>query len=207
MKSRMLETTAIVVVTNYEVMPYEGGKYLHRFTPESTSTRYQFVANQEPILEEGERYSFGYIVEDRVNWVDISAISKAEDVNPDASFYLARLHGTEIRSVELAKSNERVRHEAADGQYLGRKYAWRIHGMAVPREVFDMYLEHIGHPSVRCHTEGTESIAYKEEGLADAVENLRASLVKLNNNRFRSPLIPAKKWFMVKGLSAITDKK
>lgn len=207
MKSRELHTTPVVVVSNYRVTPHSSGKYLHSFTPESTSTPYQFIANQEPLLEEGERYSFGYTIDNRVNWVDTSAIAKAESVDPDASFYVARLLGEEIREVEARKSDERVTHTSQHGYYLGKKYAWRIYGMAIPRDVFDLYLEYIGHPQVPCFTEGSPSVAYLEDELASAIEKLRSSLVRVANNRFRSPLVPQKKWFQVKGISAITDKK
>lgn len=207
MKSRELHTTPVVVVSNYRISPHFGGKFLHEFTPESTNTAYQFIANQEPLLEEGERYSFGYKIENGVNWVDTSAMVKAESVDPDASFYVARLLGEELRQVESRKSDERVTHTANDGHYLGKKYAWRIYGMAIPRDVFDLYLEYIGHPSVSCFTDGSRSVAYLEDGLATAIDGLRASLSRVANNRFRSSLVPKKKWFHVKGISAITDKK
>ncbi|MEA9914534.1 hypothetical protein VDG39_17775 [Xanthomonas campestris pv. raphani] len=207
MKSRELHTTPVVVVSNYRIAPRSSGKYLHSFTPESTSTQYHFIANQEPLLEDGERYSFGYTIHNGVNWVDTSAIAKAESVDPDASFYVARLLGEELREVEARKSDERVTHAPQDGYYLGKKYAWRIYGMAIPRDVFDLYLEHIGHPQVPCVTEGSRSLAYLEDGLASAIEKLCSSLVRVANNRFSSPLVPQKKWFQVKGISAITDKK
>ena len=207
MKSRDLHTTPVVVVSNYRIEPHSNGKYLHSFTPETTSTLYQFVANREPLLEEGERYSFGYTVDSGVNWVDTSAIAKAESVDPDASFYVARLLGEGLREVEARKSDERVTHTSKKGYYLGKKYAWRIYGMAIPRDVFDLYLEHIGHPQVHCLTDGSRSLAYLEDGLASAIENLLSSLVRVANNRFSSPLVPQKKWFQVKGISAITDKK
>lgn len=207
MKSRELHTTPVVVVTNYRIAPHCGGKFLHSFTPESTNTTYQFVANQEPLLEDGERYSFGYTVDSAVKWVDTSAIAKAESVDPDASFYVARVLGVELREVESRKSDERVAHTAQNGYYLGKKYAWRIYGMALPRDVFDLYLEHIGHPCVPCLTDGSRSVAYLEEGLASSIERLRTSLVRVANNRFKSSLVPQRKWFRIKGISAITDKK
>lgn len=207
MKSRELHTVPVVVVTNYRISSHLDGKFLHSFTPESTSTQYQFVANREPLLEEGERYSFGYTIDEGVNWVDTSAIAKAESVNPDASFHVARLFGEELREVESRKSDDRVRHAAQDGYYLGKKYAWRIYGLAIPRDVFDLYLKHIGHPHVQCFTDGSRSIAYAEKGLASSIDSLRTSLVRVANNRFSSPLVPQRKWFQVKGISAITDKK
>lgn len=207
MKSRALHTTPVVVVTNYRVASHPDGKFLHSFTPESTNTTYQFIANQEPLLEDGERYSFGYAIDNSVKWVDTSAIAKAESVDPDSSFYVARALGDELREVESRKSDERVAHTAQNGHYLGKKYAWRIYGMALPRDVFDLYLEHIDHPRVPCFTDGSPSIAYLEDGLASAIERLRTSLARVANNRFKSSLVPQRKWFRIKGISAITDKK
>lgn len=207
MKSRQLHTVPVVVVNNYQVTPHQDGKFLHSFTPESTQTVYQFLSNREPILVDGERYSLGYTVDGGINWVDVSAIAEAEAVDPESSFYVAKVLGQELREVEVLKSSVRVTYAAKEGLYLGRKYAWRIYGMAVPREVFDFFLEHTGHPQVPCFTDGSPSVAYKEDGLAAAVEKLRASLKKVANNRFTSPLVPQKKWFHVKGIHAITDKK
>lgn len=207
MKSRELHTTPVLIVTNYKIAPHSSGKFLHSFTPETTSTVYQFLANREPVLVEGERYNIGYTVDNGINWVDVSATAKAQEVDPNKSFYVARLLGEELRPVETQKSNERVTHSATDGQYLGKKYAWRIYGMAMPRNIFDAYLEEIKHPSVPCLTEETPSLAYKDEGLHNAVEALILSCIKINGNRFRSPLLPSKNWFQIKGLAAITDKK
>lgn len=207
MKSRELLTTPVLIVSNYTITSHAGGKFLHKFTPESTTTVYQFLANQEPVLDEGQRYNIGYRVEDGQNWVDIAATAKADDVDPQKSYYVSRLLGEELRIVETQKSSERVVHNACDGTYLGKKYAWRIYGMAIPRDTFDAYLEDIRHPSTPCRTDDTPSIAYKEAGLEDAMKALMQSVIKVGGNRFKSPLLPSKKWFQVKGLSAITDKK
>lgn len=209
MKSRHLLTTPTVVVTNYKIESHPEGKHLHSFTPASTNTKYQFIANGEAVLKEGERYNFAYRVENGVNWVDPSAIAEAESVDPESSFYVARIHGQEIRDIELRKSNERTTHSAKDGTYLGRKYAWRIYGMAVPREVFELYLDTIKHPITSCITGASQSIAYKEEGLQEAMQTLLSSLERVDSkkNNFKSVLIPQRNWFQVKGISAITDKK
>jgi hypothetical protein len=208
MKSRELLTTPVLIVTNYTVAPHSGGKFLHSFTPETTHTVYQFIANQEPVLEEGQRYNIGYNVEDGRNWVDISATAKADDVDQHKSYYVSRLLGEELRAVETQKSDERVAHNANDGHYLGKKYAWRIYGMSIARDTFEAYLEDIGHPFVPCLTEDNPSTAYKEAGLEDAMKNLIQSAKRVGGNRFSSPLLPSKKrWFQIKGLSAITDKK
>ncbi|MFZ2269490.1 MAG: hypothetical protein WAV95_18095 [Azonexus sp.] len=180
---------------------------MHTFTPETTSTIYQFIANQEPLLDAGQRYNIGYEVRDGRNWVDISATAKADLVDKNSSFYVAKTLGEQCRDVETQKSVQRVVHSAKDGRYLGKKYAWRIYGMAIAREAFDTYLEDIQHPSVPCYTEDSPSVAYKEEGLAEAMEALRQSAVHINGNRFKSPLMPSKSWFQIKGISAITDKK
>ena len=207
MKSRELLTTPVLIVTNYSVVPHASGKFLHSFTPETTNTVYQFIANQEPVLESGQRYNIGYTVDSGANWVDVAATARADAVDRDTSFYVAKMLGEEARAVETQKSDERVVHQAKDGRYLGKKYAWRIYGMAIAREAFDTYLSDIKHPAVPCFTEGSSSIAYKEAGLAAAIDALRASAIRINANRFRSPLMPSKDWFQVKGLSAITDKK
>ncbi|MGI2856476.1 hypothetical protein ACRTDR_20225 [Shewanella algae] len=209
MKSRELHTTPVVIVSNYTITPDPSGKYLHCFTPESTGTLYQFIANQEPVLEEGERYNIGYTVDKGVNWVDVSACSKADEVNPNVSHYVARQLGEQIREVETRKSDDRVSHKATDGHYLGKKYAWRIYGMAIARDTFDDYLSEIGHPSVNCFTDGSPSTAYKNQDIDKAMDDLIKSCVKVGNtgNRFKSNLVPSKKWFTVKGISAISDKK
>lgn len=207
MKSRELQTTPVLVVTNYTVTPHPGGKFLHRFTPESTSTVYQFIANQEPVLETGQRYNIGYNADKGVNWVDISATAKADDVDQHKSYYVSRLLGEELRDIETQKSDERVTHNATDGHYLGKKYAWRIYGMAIARDTFDAYLEEIQHPSTVCRTEDSPSISYKEAGLEAAMQALIQSATRVGGNRFSSPLLPSKKWFQIKGISAITDKK
>ena len=80
MKSREFFTTPVLIVTGYAIAPHNG-KFLHTFTPETTNTVYQFIANQEPVLEEGQRYKIGYTVDNGVNWVDISATAKADDVD------------------------------------------------------------------------------------------------------------------------------
>jgi hypothetical protein len=139
--------------------------------------------------------------------VDVAATAKADAVDKDKSFYVAKILGEEARAVETQKSDERVVHQAKDGHYLGKKYAWRIYGMAIAREAFDTYLSDIKHPAVPCFTEGSSSIAYKEAGLEAAIDALCASAVRIKANRFRSPLMPSKVWFQIKGISAITDKK
>jgi GR25 family glycosyltransferase involved in LPS biosynthesis len=207
MKSRELHTTPVLVVTDYIITPHSQGKFLHKFRPASTSTIYQFIANQESVLEEGQRYNIGYTVDNGVNWVDMAATAKADHVDKEKTFYVSRICGEEIRAVETTKSDERVQHNAKDGYYLGKKYAWRIYGMAIANDAFYAYLEDINHPFVNCFTEGSPSIAYKEAGLEDAMKALIQSAEWIGDNRFKSPLFSSKKWFRIKGISAITDKK
>lgn len=207
MKSRELLTTPVVIVTGYRIVPHKTGRFLHSFTPETTSTVYQFIANREPLLEEGQRYNVGYNTDKGVNWVDMSATAKADDVDKDKSYYVSRMLGDELRESETNKSDTRVVHKAKKGHYLGKKYAWRIYGMAVGRDTFDAYLEDIGHPTIDCFTDDSPSIAYEEDGLLAAMDALIVSAIHIGGNRFRSPLLPSKKWFQVKGISAITDKK
>lgn len=185
------------------------GKYLHKFTPEHTPTIYQFLANKEPVLEQGQRYNIGYETINGINWVDMSATAKADEVNPTVSHDVARQLGEQCCAVESGKSDERVTHAATDGHYLGKKYAWRIYGMAIARNTFDEYLEAINHPRAKCLTDGAASIAYKDVAIDSAMDSLIQSCVKVGSagNRFSSPLLPSKKWFQVKGLSSITDKK
>jgi hypothetical protein len=207
MKSRELRTTPVLIVTNYKIVPHAAGKFLHSFTPETTCTVYQFIANQVPLLESGQRYNIGYKVDSGVNWVDVAATAKAGAVDKVKSFYVAKLLGEEARAVETQKSDDRVVHQVRDGHYLGKKYAWRIYGMAIARDAFDAYLSDIKHPTVSCLTEGSISVAYKEAGLAAAIDALCATAIGISGNRFRSTLMPSKNWFQIKGISAITDKK
>jgi len=112
MKSRELVTTPVLIVTNYQITPHATGKCLHSFTPETTGTVYQFIANQEPVLEVGQRYNIGYRVENGVNAVDVAASAKADAVDKVKSFYVAKILGEEARAVETKKSEERVVHSA-----------------------------------------------------------------------------------------------
>jgi hypothetical protein len=210
MRSRNLQTTPVVIVSNYRITPDPAtGKFLHEFTPETTSTVYQFIGNREPIFTEGERYNIGYEVENGTNIVDVSASAKADEVDPVVSHNVARILGEQCSAVETTKSDQRVVHSATSGHYLGKKYAWRIYGMAVAKGTFYDYLEEIRHPSVPCTTEDSASTAYLDTGINTAMDNLinSCSRVGASSNRFSSPLLPSKSWFTIKGISAISDKK
>ena len=209
MKSRELFTTPTLIVSNYTISIYGDGKFIHKFTPESSDTIYQFIGNKESLLTEGERYNIGYRKIKGVNQVDISVLAKADTVDPKISHYVARLFGEQQRSVETRKSLERVRYSGVSGLYLGKKYAWRIYGEAFTRGIFDEYLKVINYPTVQCLTDGNQSIAYKDEGLSEVMNVFVDSCVNItsNSNRFKSHLVPEKSWFNVKALSAITDRK
>ncbi|HEX8615650.1 MAG TPA: hypothetical protein VF800_30580 [Telluria sp.] len=206
MKSRDLLTTPVVIVTGYTLTSLPNGKYRHQFTPQSTSTLYQFDGNAERVLSEGARYNIGYRVENGANIVDMAATAKADNVDPAVSYYVAVQLGAQNAPINTAKSDSRVIHRGT-GKHLGKKYAWRIYGMVVVRKTFDEYLEKIGHPTVVCTTDGSPSIAYLDSGIDVAMRNLMASLVHVSGNRYRSPLLPDRKWFNIKGITAITEKK
>lgn len=206
MKSRDLLTTPTIVVSNYRIIESEN-TFLHSFSPETTKTNYCFFGGDQPLLEEGQRYSVGFRSQEGVNWVDLAATARAGDVDKNKSLYVARILGEEGRQLETSKSNSRVIHSAVEGLYLGKKYAWRIYGMAVARDTFDAYLKDIGHAAIPCTTDGTASIAYRDAGLAQAMQLLIDSAVRIQENRFRSHLLPSKDWFQIKGIPAITDKK
>ena len=210
MKSRNLDTKQVVVVTNYTIKPAgTSGKWLHAFTPLSTPTVYQFEANSEPLLTEGDRYSIGFEVKGGVRWVDRSAIARADDVDKTKSHAHARALGEELREEETRKSRTRVvvQSPRPGATYLGTKYAWRIFGMAVARDTFEDYLRAVAHPAAACETDGNPSHAYEVNNLSIRMDELIQSAVRVSGNRFRSNLLPDREWFVIKGLKAITDKK
>src|ERR1700733_12541810 len=140
MKSRDLFTTPNLIASNYTITKLEDGKYLHKFTPQSTATEYEFLANATPVIEVGERYNIGYTVDaNGRNIVEISSLSKASLVNPMFSFMAAQSLAQETYAAEKAKNEQRVSHSAADGYYWGKKYAWRMFGTAIPKNAFFEY--------------------------------------------------------------------
>jgi hypothetical protein len=213
MKSRDLFTTPDLIASNYTITKLEDGKYLHKFTPRSTSTVYEFEANATPVIEEGERYNVGYTVDSNgKNIVEVSSLSKTSLVDPIFSSMAAQSLAQETYAAEKAKNDQRVSHLATDGYYWGKKYAWRMFGTAISKSAFFSYLEEINHPSVPCTTSdpdlpygNDESVAYKEDGLRDAVRKLIESAVKISPRFYKSQLYSKK--FEIKGLNAITDKK
>jgi len=213
MKSAELHTIHDVIVTGYTVTSLPNGRALHRFHPATTSTIYEFEANNVPILTEGEHYNIGFTVTpDGRNVIEPSALSPTSKVNPTLSYMFAQKLAEEKYDEERAKNDKRVIHNATDGDYYwGKKYAWRMFGACIARDAFDSYLEEIGHPSTPCITRdpdkpfsNEESIAYAETGLADAVDELISTAVKVGRY-YQSPRYSRQ--FTIKGISAITFKK
>jgi len=213
LKSRELFTIHDLIASNYTITKLASGKYLHQFTPATTTTIYEFEANATPVVTEGERYNIGYTVDAAGrNIIDLSALSPTSQVNPMLSFLAAQHIAGGNRVIEKAKNDQRVSHSATGGYYWGKKYAWRMFGTVVAKGAFFEYLNEIGHPSVPCLTRDPDlpysndkSTAYAERGLEDAMRNLIASAVKTSAAYFKSPLYSKK--FTIKGINALTDKK
>lgn len=213
MKSRELFTIHDLIASNYTITKLTYGNYLHKFTPATTATVYEFEANATPIIVEGERYNIGYTVDSEGrNIIDLSALSLTSQVNPILSFLAAQQIAKGNYAAEKAKNEQRVTHSATDGYYWGKKYAWRMFGTVIAKEAFFKYLDEIGHPSVPCFTRdpdrpysNDQSTAYKEDGLEEAMQNLIASATKASSAYFKSPLYSKK--FAIHGINSITDKK
>lgn len=213
MKSRDLLTIHDLIASNYTITKLTSGSYLHQFTPATTGTVYEFVANATPAIVEGERYNIGYTVDSKGrNIIDLSALSLTSQVNPMLSFLAARQIAKGNYATEKAKNDQRVSHSAKDGYYWGKKYAWRMFGTVIAKEAFFQYLDEIGHPSVPCITSNPDlpysnepSTAYIDDGLEEAMRNLILSATKASSAYFKSPLYSRK--FTIKGINAITDKK
>ena len=127
MKSRTLLTIHDLIASNYTITKLPSGKYLHQFTPATTSTIYEFEANETPVITTGERYNIGYTVDlSGRNVIDQSALSLTSQVNPMLSFLAAQHIAQGTLAAEKAKNDQRVTHSATDGYYWGKKYAWRM---------------------------------------------------------------------------------
>jgi GR25 family glycosyltransferase involved in LPS biosynthesis len=213
MKSRELFTIHDLIASNYTISKLPNGKFLHSFTPQTSNTVYEFEANSAPVIEEGERYNIGFSTgKNGGNIIDLSALSKTAEVNPFFSYAFAQQIARENQPVEKAKNDQRVTHQATDGYYWGKKYAWRMFGAAISKDAFYSYLEEINHPTVPCVTNNPDlpyqskpSKAYKEEGLEEAMRNLVSSAIKASPAYHKSPLYSRK--LSIKGVKAITDKK
>ncbi|EQB4676364.1 hypothetical protein ACYKVM_002724 [Klebsiella aerogenes] len=216
MKSRELKTIHDLIITNYQKHDLGNGRYLHTFQPATTDTTYQFEANIEDVVIEGERYNIGFTEQNGIKTIDTSCLSKSSVLDKDFSYQYARNMSKQKHVENKGKNDSRVRHSESDGYYWGRKYAWREFGLALPREVFERYLiECIGHPYVECqvitegYPQGDDSIAFLDDGLADAIDDLIQTAVIVNKGPyFKSPLYyGGDKIFTIKGVPAITDKK
>ncbi|MFH0709378.1 MAG: hypothetical protein V2A75_04140 [Pseudomonadota bacterium] len=213
MKSRELKTIHDLIVRDYKIEPIGGGKFHHSFKPATTETIYQFVANGIPEVTEGERYNIGYYEDEVGNKIiEPSCLSKNSEVNPTLSYHYSLQLAKEKHDVNKAKNDERVIHAAHDGYYWGKKYAWREFGLIIPKDAFYSYLDEINHSKVECVTQNPDisfnnekSIAYKEEGLINAIKDLIDSAEKVTKVHYKSPLYSRK--FTIRGLDAITDKK
>lgn len=217
MKSRELKTIHKLIVSNYKMLPTKNeGKFLHTFTPETTDTIYSFQANGVGMLECGQAYNVGYYEEeDGSRIVELSATSKIEAVDPTFSYAHAKFMSNLNSKINKEKNDVRVKHSAKDGYYWGKKYAWRQFGLALPKSAFFAYLKHIEHPSITCKTtnpdlpyQNEDSIAYKEEGLENAIIDLINSSYKATNSYFKSPLyFNHQKKFSIYAPNSQTDKK
>lgn len=216
MKARELLTRHDLIASNYTITlsPKNNGKYIHKFTPKTTPTVYEFEANSSKIIEEGERYNIGYTIDGNgLNIIELSALSKTGEVNPFFSYAFAQQIAKENKHAEKAKNDQRVTHTATDGYYWGKKYAWRMFGTVISKEAFYLYMKEIKHPAVSCITKnpdlpfnsGDPSIAYKEEGIEEAMRNLISSAAKITPAYYKSPLYS--KRVSIRGVKAITDKK
>lgn len=213
MKLRTLKTIHNLIVSDYEIKPLGNGKFIHTFQPQTTDTIYSFEANGTPELEEGGYYNIGYYEDGANKIVDISSTAKADKINPYFSYSYAKNISEENRSVNKQKNDIRVTHSATDGYYWGKKYAWRQFGLAIPKDAFYKYLEEINHPFIKCKTinpdlpfnQNEDSIAYKEDGLDEAIQNLLFSAKKATKVYFESPYYS--KRFSIRGPKSITDKK
>lgn len=108
-------------------------------------------------------------------------------------------------SREKAKNDERVIHDAVDGYYWGKKYAWRVFGMMLNKQQFSQFLAEINHPYVACLVKDTrpgqnrmnESIAYLEDGLRETMENLVKSSQRITFSKYTSPMY-SKQFVLIK---------
>lgn len=209
MRPRALHTQFDLIASNYEIIP-NGDKFIHRFTPKSTQTIYQFEStNSSKIIVEGNSYNIGYIDIDGIRYVDLASLSDSTQINPRMSLLVAIQVGRELYHIEKSKNDDRVRYTAKNGYYWGKKYAWRVFGACIAQDAFYEYLKEISHPFISCivdnppHPPG-KSIAYLETGLNEAMEHLMTTATK-KGRFYVSPHYS--KSFTIKGVNAITDKK
>ena len=209
MRPRELHTQFDLIASNYQIIP-NGGKFIHRFTPKSTNTIYQFEStSSSKVIVEGDSYNVGFVERDGFRDVDIASLSNSTKINPLMSLIAAIHVGREIHDIEKSKNNDRVKHAAKDGYYWGKKYAWRVFGACIAQDAFYNYLREIRHPYIECIVDTPpnppgKSIAYLETGIAEAMEQLMTTAIK-KGRFYSSPHYTQS--FNIKGVNAITDKK
>lgn len=137
MKSRELLTINDLIASNYTITKLASGNYLHKFTPATTATVYEFEANATPVIVEGERYNIGYTVDSKGrNIIDLSALSPTSQVNPMLSFLAAQQIAKGNYTVEKAKNDQRVTHSAKDGYYWGKNMHGACSELSSPKRLF-----------------------------------------------------------------------
>ncbi|EPR32968.1 hypothetical protein dsat_0409 [Alkalidesulfovibrio alkalitolerans DSM 16529] len=209
MRAREMYTQFDLIASNYTITD-SGGLFLHRFTPQGTDTIYQIeTTSRSPVIVEGDRYDVGFKNVGGIRIVDPSSICNSSKVSPKVSVIAAFQIGREIYNAERAKNDERVIHSERSGYWWGKKYAWRVYGLCLAKESFYKYLEEIRHPTVNCEMNNpphprTKSIAYLDDGICDAVEELMETAVA-RGRFYVSPKFS--KNFSIKGINAMTDKK
>lgn len=217
MKPRYLKTTPDVIASNYKKSPLGEGRFLHSFTPKSTDKIYQFEGSGADEITEGEHYNIGYYEKDGLNIIEPNYLSKASHTNKYISYLFALKESEESHSINKEKNDTRVHHSAESGYYWGKKYAWREFGTVISQNAFYKYLENINHTTIPCQTinphlpfkANEDSIAYLEEGLKTAMDDLIETAEKINEGPYyKSPLyFNGEKNFKINGIKSITDKK
>ncbi len=212
MKSRELNTIHDLIVTDYKIEPIGGGKFRHFFHPKTTEKIYEFIANGAAELEEGQRYNIGYRIIDGKNIIEPSCLSKSDDVNPLLSYLHAMEFSKSRKIINKRKNDDRVNYDKTNGYHWGPKYAWREYGLVIAKDAFHSYLEEINHPKIACVitnpdnlAQTTNTEAYADEGLENAIALLIQSAEKVSKIHYKSPHYSRR--FTIRGIEAITDKK
>jgi hypothetical protein len=217
MKSKDLHTTYDLIARDYTMTKLPNGLYRHTFSPQTTSTVYEFEANGVAMMENGKHYNVGYTpLSNGRNLVETSTISLGDQVNPMLSYLAAQNYAQQKYAEERAKNDRRVTHNAQDKDYYwGRKYAWRMYGAFMADDAFLAYLDERGHKSVPCTTIdpdypsiNTLSTAYSDVGLEQASLALINAATRINptSTFYRAAGLYSKK-FTIRGINAISHKK
>jgi hypothetical protein len=217
MKSKDLHTTYDIIVRNYAMTKLPNGIHRHTFTPQTTTTVYEFDANGIALMENGKHYNVAFTpLPNGRNLVEPSSISLADQVNPMLSYLVAKNYAQQKYTEERSKNDRRVSHDALDGDYYwGRKYAWRMYGAFMAEEAFLAYLDEQGHKSIPCITTdpdypstNTLSTAYSDVGLEQAALALINAAIRINQTStfYRATELYSRK-FTIRGINAISHKK